>query len=410
MNTRARRFPLMDSARALAALWVMLFHAAFVTGFLQTGDLVLRPFLSLVGVAPTLFFLISGFLLYRPFARAHVEAGRPPDVARYAWGRLLRIGPAYWVALTIVVGLFGVNGGLTLRETPLYYGFGQIYDAAKSYGGIQQAWTLAVEVSFYVFLPLWALVVRSLRGRDEDRRARVELGTLGLLFLASVAYKLWLLGHVDPSSLAGGPRFVPLPNYLDAFAVGMALAVVSVWHERRGVLARPIEAVRAHPTALWVAAAALVWVVGETMGFSGRAGDTFSNATFMSRWELQILAALLILLPAIFTGAGGLAPRALAARPLLFLGLVSYGFYLYHYAIVEFVQRQVTGDMTAAAGWRFAVCVAIALPLSVAAASLSYYLVERPALSLKRLVGRPPDDGEAISEPAPAAPPAASAR
>ena len=100
----------------------------------------------------------------------------------------------------------------------------------------------------------------------------------------------------------------------------------------------------------------------------------------------------------------------LAARPLLFLGLVSYGFYLYHYAIIEFVQRHVTGDMTAAAGWRFALCVAIALPLSLAAATLSYYLVERPALSLKRLVGRPPDDGEAISEPAPAAPPAASAR
>ncbi|MEA2404784.1 MAG: hypothetical protein QOE08_1431 [Thermoleophilaceae bacterium] len=410
MNTRAVRFPLMDSARAIAALWVMVFHAAFVTGFLQTGDLILRPFLALVGVAPTLFFLISGFLLYRPFARSHIEDGRPPDVARYAWGRLLRIGPAYWVALTIVVVAFGVNGGFTVREAPLYYGFGQIYDAAKSYGGIQQAWTLAVEVSFYAFLPLWALLVRRLRGGDEDRRAKVELATLGLLFLASVGYKIWLVGHVDPSSLAGGPRFVPLPNYLDAFAVGMAVAVIGVWNERRGVLTRPIEIVRGHPTALWIAAAALVWVVGDRMGFNGHAGATFSNATFLARWELQILAALLLLLPTVFTGATGLAPRVLAARPLLFLGLVSYGFYLYHYAIIEFVQRHVTGDMTAGAGVRFAVCVAIALPLSVAAAALSYYLVERPALGLKRLVGRAPDEGEAVAEPAPAVPPAAGAR
>jgi peptidoglycan/LPS O-acetylase OafA/YrhL len=81
VSARALRFPLVDSLRAFACLWVVVFHAAFVTGFVAMGTIV-QGFLAFAGTAAMLFFAISGFLLYRPFARAHITQEERPDVSR----------------------------------------------------------------------------------------------------------------------------------------------------------------------------------------------------------------------------------------------------------------------------------------------------------------------------------------
>ncbi len=404
MTPRAQRFPLVDSMRALACLWVLLFHAAFVTAFLQV-DSVIQPFLAVAGIAPTLFFIISGFLLYRPFARAHIAAEDTPDTSRYAWGRFLRVTPAYWVALTVVALVLGLDEVLSLSGAATYYGFAQIYDTDHAFSGIQQAWTLCVEVTFYAVLPIWALLIRSLRVSDERRRLLLEFSALALLFLASVAYKVWLLHRTDPSSLEGGPRFVPLPNYLDAFAVGMAAAVVSVWHERHGAFERPIAFVREHAGAIWIAAAVLTGLTGLWLGFT-EPGQTLSRLEFLLRWEIQVLIALLLLIPAAFAATdSGRLTRVLGSGPFLFVGLVSYGLYLYHYAVIDLVDEHVVGPMSGGATVSFLVTLAIALPVGMLAAAASYYAIERPALGLKRLVGKPPPSpAEATAEPAPASP------
>src|SRR5215212_6043566 len=101
MNARADRFPLFDSLRAIAALSVVAFHAAFFAGMF-TSESPLRPYLVRMDVGVSVFFLISGFLLYRPFVRARLGGEGTPHVGGYAWRRFLRIVPAYWVALTIV--------------------------------------------------------------------------------------------------------------------------------------------------------------------------------------------------------------------------------------------------------------------------------------------------------------------
>ena len=108
MDVRSGRFPLVDSLRATAALAILLYHLAPATGALGApvvGDLALQ---LQGGIA--LFFVISGFLLYRPFVWARVRGEPMPYVRAYAWRRVLRLVPAYWAALTIVAVFIKQSG------------------------------------------------------------------------------------------------------------------------------------------------------------------------------------------------------------------------------------------------------------------------------------------------------------
>jgi peptidoglycan/LPS O-acetylase OafA/YrhL len=402
MNARADRFPLIDSLRAIAALSVLGFHAAFFAGAFTSGS-PLRPFLAQLNTGVSVFFLISGFLLYRPFVRARLDPDSPPwpSTGAYAWRRFLRIVPAYWVALTGVALWLGLSQvAEPAWHIPVYYGFAQIYWESTGLGGLGQAWTLCVEVTFYALLPLWGLAARRLR-----LGFRGELIALALLWLFSLAWKLFALRHVgDPSGFGVGPWLMPLPNFLDQFAVGMALALVSV-HGLPSRLA-PLAA-RSWPW--WLLAALAYWALCTRIGFEGRLREPFGQGAFLARHELATVVALGLLVPAVFAWERrDVVRRVLAWRPLLYVGLVSYGVYLWHFAVVFEIAKGISRWMARELGFgveaRFLVLFALGSAGAVAIASVSYYLVERPALSLKRLVGPPPERGEAVAEPAPAAP------
>ena len=137
------RFALLDSVRAIAAVAVLVSHVAGVTGFnFHTGGAYAVRLTG--GVA--LFFVLSGFLIYRPFVAARLDGRARPRVPTYARRRALRIIPAYWLALTILTIWPGVPGnvfGHPLR----YYLFLQWTSLSTVFGGITPAWSLAVEVS-----------------------------------------------------------------------------------------------------------------------------------------------------------------------------------------------------------------------------------------------------------------------
>jgi peptidoglycan/LPS O-acetylase OafA/YrhL len=400
MNVRAERFPLMDSLRGIACLAVVSFHCAFFAG-LYTSDSPIRRYVAQPSTAVALFILISGFLLYRPFVAARLAGDPEPATRAYAWRRFLRIVPAYWLALTVVA----IWLGLSIVSHPpwhiaLFYGFGQIYTAKTSLSGLGQAWTLGTEAGFYLFLPLW---VRAMRGRS----VRQELIALGGLFLLSVAWKLFATHHVAPSALDSGPWLMPLPNFLDQFAVGMALAVVSA-HGLGPRLARAVRA--AWP---WWLFSLVTWIVICTqLGLSGRLDQTIEPHQFLLRHELQTLAAFGLIVPVVFSfGRSDGARGILAWRPLLYLGLVSYGIYLWHEALVFKIAHGVSHWMTATLGigveLRYLVLFGLTVAAATAIASVSYYALERPALRLIRLVDPRPEAihrREALAEPAPATP------
>ena len=95
-------FDALDGYRAIAALMVLLTHVATSTGVSVSAG-VWGHVLARFDFGVPLFFLMSGFLLYRPWARASLE-GRPrPDLRRYAIRRAARILPLYWVVVVVTL-------------------------------------------------------------------------------------------------------------------------------------------------------------------------------------------------------------------------------------------------------------------------------------------------------------------
>jgi peptidoglycan/LPS O-acetylase OafA/YrhL len=359
-----RVFPLFDSLRAIAALCIFGYHIA------ASQNAIGGTWLGNLNVGVPIFFVVSGFLLYRPFV-ARREQQRPrAAVRRYAVRRVLRIVPAYWVALTLITLWLGLQSEVfTLHGVATYYGFLQVYDTSTIAGGIGQAWTLSVEVAFYVFLPLWAIAIS---------RVRSELWPLLALALAGIAWKLVVLATQFKPGNAFFPLLVAFPAWLETFVAGMALAVLSVWATQHGWRPRAMRVVEKRPWLPWLVAGAAY----AAMCLRGWQGG--ERAQVMIDYELKTVVALGLVLPAVFGDpTKGWVRRVLAFPPLLWVGLVSYGFFLWHLAVIT---KLADGGWDDKLGVPLFTLAALAGSLGIAA--VSWYALERPALRLgRRLTG-----------------------
>jgi len=381
------RFPLFDSLRAIAALSVFLVHLPLAAR--MSADNPLRPYLMQMNAGVAVFFLISGFLLYRPFARARYARESRPAVLPYALRRALRITPAYWVALPIVVLVLGASGEATTtthvftpRGLVSYFGFLQIYDSRTLLGGISAAWTLCVEASFYALLPLWALMMRRLPHRSRAGFLRSELAGLAVLFVmgsawtAVAAAQTHLTGAVFVDVTEIKPWLYVLPSFLDHFALGMGLAVLSVATAGRPDAPRAVRLVERVPWLPWLAAAVSFFLLAHVVGWF-HADFAWSYSVIHL---LQGLFALSLLLPAVFSGDGRRWVRTvLSNRALTWVGLVSYSLYLWHAAVIARLAR--AGGLDSLGDLGFS---GVALVVSLAIAGVSFYAIERPALRLGR--------------------------
>ncbi len=187
---KPRHFPCFDGLRAIAAVSVVAVHTAFVSGFTTSSPEGIYTGRLEIGV--TVFFLISGFLLYRPFAASHIAGRAAPATGRFWVRRFLRIVPAYWLAFTVIS--FVMKGDVHLlhgwRDDLIYYGFAQIYFPKVVLTGVSQAWSLNTEISFYIFLPLYAAVVALRRSRRSDRHQLLyELVGVAILIGISLGFR-----------------------------------------------------------------------------------------------------------------------------------------------------------------------------------------------------------------------------
>ena len=188
----ARKFPLVDSMRGLAALAIVVYHGAYGAALLPDPlEGVVRALIANLYVGVTVFFVISGFLLYRPFAAALFGDRPAVSVTGYAVRRVARIVPGYWVALTVVAVVLGLGYIFEPKQALVYFGFGQLYRSETAFQGIGPAWSLCVEVAFYAALPLIAAAIGLLPGTNRAARLRNQLGVLLLLFLGSIAWNAW---------------------------------------------------------------------------------------------------------------------------------------------------------------------------------------------------------------------------
>lgn len=406
MIAAQERFPRIDAMRAVAALSIVLYHLNGYTAFPSTG-LQGPAFRADIGVS--IFFLISSFVLYRPFVAAHVRGQATPALLPYTVRRVARIVPAFWIATTIVGVLQGQQYLWTLRGFVHIYGFLQVYTPDLALAGIGVSWSLCVEVVLYAVLPLLAAAALGLARRARVTPLRAHGGMVVGLFVLGLAYQVVAVQLSDPNLPTSGPVYLTFPAYLDQCALGMGLAVWSVAASAgRPWAVRPYARLLAHPSLPALVAVAVFIGAGLMLGRAGLPGE-LTNAEWILRHVSYGLLALLLLLPAVLQGpAHGLVQRVLESRVLRGVGVISYGVYLFHMVVLHELGLAVSKlglswlehPDNAASKLVFATLLMAGVVL---AGTLSWVLVERPAQRLARRVGRRPSTPGPPTAPAVAA-------
>ncbi len=370
-----------DGLRACAALSIAVYHV----DFWHLASHRQHALLAQLRVGVWIFFALSGFLLYRGWAQAHLDGRAEPVLGEYFRHRVLRIFPAYWVALifftaihegaflTPAAGVGGVVRHFTL--TQIYTTF------ADTVTGLPQTWSLAVEVTFYLALPLYALALRALGRRLGALAEYVGIGSLAVLWL------VWTI-----ATRGDAIRQQWLPNFAMAFGVGMLLAVVATDAAAGSWLRRAGEWLGAHGVLSWVGAALALVVrsrftipyendLGSQIGYSIAAILFVAPVVFDRSNSSMATATTATATTATATTAIGHTKSALMRvldNPVArFLGRISYGIFLWHYLLIVLVRNdwfhRPEGNIN-----EFALA-AVAIPLTIAVATLSWYVIERPA-------------------------------
>lgn len=348
-----RRSTQIESLRAVAALSVLVCHVTLVYIVLATNSeafLGLTAFERLLyagGFGVALFFALTGYLIFRPFVKRMAGSAPRISIQTYAINRALRILPLYFVVMAVV---------LAVEHRPLdtwirFFTFTANYwkDTAGQING--PAWSLAVEVQFYLLLPLLALGV----GRLARRPLRAALMIVVALGTASLVARLVLVNSADFANETW--RFRIATNFL-FFVPGMLLALM----ETR---------LRSHPlrlpgllrsSDLWFAGGVALWLVVAYAGY---------------RWDFLIAAASFLVVGAcVLDLRSGAVHSLLSVRWLALLGIASYSLYLWHFPVLELLTNE-------GASPELAPLAALAIPIVIAVAAVSYRLIEEPFLRLR---------------------------
>lgn len=376
-RTPAGRLEALDGYRAVAAVGVLVYHVAGTSGLLDPREPGGHLLDNLGNFGVAVFFLLSGFLLYRPFLDASVAATRSPAVGTFYLRRAVRIFPAYWIALlawsltaTPEQRAPGTTLGKLLLIDPFDSGV-QTWPA-----GLPVAWTLSVELTFYLVLPAYAFAVAAVAARrvSPHRRLAVHAAGLVVLWVVALAYRAWW------PTWEGRPFLSRdwLPTFADWFALGMLLAVLRNAHFS-GRFITSVRAFASHTWAPWlVAAIAYGSIVAMTR--NGLYFDARPTSTSLHwRQVLQGLAAFFFLMPGTVGAAQSPSMVWFRTRPMVFLGTVSYGIYLWHVTVLNWIDG-IGSEWSARS--QFVVLLVLTFAISVAIATVSFHFVERPAMRL----------------------------
>ncbi len=376
MGTQAtHEFPLLDPLRALAAIAVLLVHTSIWSGAVNASGY--GQLLAHLDIGVAFFFLLSAFLLYRPFVEARVADKTRKSFAEYGRRRFVRIAPAYWAALTITAIVPGMVGAFTdnwwvyyglLQNFPVYTPTGTCEEATFACG-VPVAWSLTIEVLFYMLLPLFVLAMAWLGRRWRGHWLTLEIAAVAVIGLVSVLIQ----SSTPVGDLHKWLFYSPLGRGW-WFGLGLILAAISVHISRRETEPRFVGWVRERSGVPIAAAIALYVLIAVTIPGPSLAFPQIELPLYVTEYLLFGVVAALVMLPAVFgADGGGLVRRALAHRSLAWLGLISYGIFLWHYAVIIFL-------LEIDRSWSFIPLTLATLALTIPCATASYYLLEAPLM------------------------------
>ncbi len=367
--SRGPAVPVLDGFRGAAALGILAYHCWLLSGEPGLGVIAVRNLLSSGFLAVSLFFVLSGFVLYLPVARRNGVFG---PLGAYARRRLARVLPAYYVVLIVCLIAYPllvtasisehVTAGSVLAHVLLAQQEARLlpgYSGSLGFGVDPVVWTLSLEALFYLLLPLVAGVFW--------RRPWI---CVALALALGIAGRL-ALGSSDGSD--AGVLLSSFPLHLTDFAAGMGAAMLYVrWRERHAPWRPPPWLAVAVAGA--GASAALLALVAAGGADAGQVRDAVRRD-----------ALLMALLPFAFAAAIvglALAPAALRRpfelRPVRWIGTVSYGVFLVHYPVLLFGRTTLDILHDGSTG-AFLALTAFALPASLLLGWLSWVAIERPA-------------------------------
>lgn len=188
----------LDGLRAVAAAAVLITHVGALTGYVGTGTPA-SWVVSRGDVGVPIFFALSGLLLYRPWVVAALSGPQAGPVTGYLRRRALRILPAYWAVVLIALPVLNPGPARHVWSWAQYLLLAQNYDphpwwTGTGATGLAQDWSLVVEVSFYLLLPVLAAALTWLAcsawrgGGDLPGRARRLLAAIAVLAVSSFGW------------------------------------------------------------------------------------------------------------------------------------------------------------------------------------------------------------------------------
>jgi peptidoglycan/LPS O-acetylase OafA/YrhL/ABC-type sugar transport system permease subunit len=394
----------LDGLRAIACLAVV-FHHLFqrLDGDKQPLWLDgLRNFFLKGEVGVCLFFVLSGALLSMPFWQAFVAGRQPPSLRTYAWRRAARIVPGYYTALLLSVPL-------TLAAMPdAPHVWGRLAAGLGFVSGYHYIsffpsefnpvlWSISLEVSCYLLLPLllWGLWRRPAAAPRDSAREPARRGMLWLLGAMAALQLLHGLSIVllmtdeagkgwEYGIIGGAKQWLPywgVAGFMTQFLMGSAAALAIAWRQRQVAAQAVPPRDGLYDVVALVAASLCVSLVMARL-WPG-APDPATLQPYLSPWLPGLLAIVL------FCASQGRRVHRWLDNPLMrFLAKISFGLYLWHWAVMEVVRLHVpryhyAGIADAQQWWQLSLTVLLA---GVALAWLSYTFVEAPALRWARRV------------------------
>ena len=370
------RFDELDGYRGIAVMGIVVFHVfqfCNVDHYLYLGTPAYTVFNSLDAMVP-FFFVLTAFLLFEPMARAAIDDTPPISGRGFLVRRAVRILPVYYVVVVAVWFTRQQSLPGDWRDLLEHLTFTQVFDEKRIFYTNGPAWSLSVEVYFYLGLVVVSIGLARLCRRLVDRRKRIAVmvTAAALLAVVSLTWKAWAFGlEHRPTTGSFTAWFGPVAN-LDNFAVGMVLAVIvaSLGDERPlGERSR---------LGLRLIALAIV-----ALAFATRQANAWTGVYFTSLCALGFGCLI---------GASVLGPRAdrwglaLSRRPLLWLGAISYSIYLWNEPVLLGLRGW--PNLVQQAPSDFVRDVLVVTVVTIAAGWLSFVLIERPTGQLGRVFRR----------------------
>ncbi|HEX9060791.1 MAG TPA: acyltransferase [Clostridia bacterium] len=397
INKKDSHIDILDGLRGIAIVMVVLFHIwqqSWLNHSINIGglsiDLNFIPATGYLGVE--LFFFISAFCLFYPYARHMIEGYKLQSVRQFAYRRAIKIIPSYFLSIILILAIIGGN-------------FGSISDAMKhivthiffihswfpdTYGSINGVfWSLAVEVQFYFIFPLICWLFR-----------KKPLIVYISMSIFSIAFRYYIQNY-KPDDF----HFLlnQLPCFLDIFGAGMFAAYLFVLMKNR---IKNIEALAPFFTILSVLFFIIFYYMLKWLY------DLHFPDEGIKLWQSQnrIYLSLIFLLITISSAFSiKIYRKILANKLLVFLSVISYNLYIWHQLVaLELLKRKIpapqTSDPHSEFTWQISFTL-LSIFSGILLSSIITYGFERPLLkngvkntfrNIRGLLGKTPATGKHI--------------